>query len=164
MQSKKFLTRILAIVALLAFLAVSILSVLPPRQAYAISVSEAQKKQEQASKKKEQAQKEQNEELAKRKEIDAQISEVQESINGYQAEIERKNAAIRASEQKIARLTSDLQVQNADYNKRAKRLIKKGNVSYAEILLRSKSIDDMLTRVSVVKRVAKYDSDKLDQI
>jgi len=164
MQNKKLITRILAIVALLAFIAVSILSVLPPRQVYAVSVSEAQRQQKEASKKKEEAVKNQNEEIAKREELDAQISEVQATINGYQAEIDRKNAAIKASEQKIARLTSDLQMQNADYNKRAKRLIKKGNVSYAEILLRSKSIDDMLTRISVVKRVAKFDSDKLDQI
>ncbi len=164
MNNRTLLTRILAIIALAAFLAVSILSVLPQRPVYAVSVNEAQRQQQEATRKKEEAVTNQKEEIARREEIDAQISEVQSAINGYQSEIDRKNVAIEASEQKINRLTADIQVQNAHYNKRAKRLIKKGNVSYAEILLQSKSIDDMLTRISIVKRVAKYDSDKLDEI
>ena len=164
MQNNKLFVRIFAIVALLAFVAVSILASLPPKTAYALSVSDAQKKQQQATAKKEEAEKKQKAEIAKRQENDAQISEVQADINAFGAEIDRKNVAIKASEQKINKLTSELQEQNAHYNERAKRLIKKGNVSYAEIILRSKSIDDMLTRVSVVKRVAEYDSQKLEEI
>ena len=164
MQNNKIFVRLFAIIALVAFVAVSVLASLPSKTAYAVSVSDAQKKQQQATAKKEEAEKKQKEEIAKRQEIDAQISEVQADINAFGAEIERKNVAIKASEQKINKLTSELQQQNAHYNERAKRLIKKGNVSYAEIILRSKSIDDMLTRVSVVKRVAEYDSEKLEEI
>lgn len=164
MQNNKIFVRLFAIIALVAFVAVSVLASLPSKTAYAVSVSDAQKKQQQATAKKEEAEKKQKEEIAKRQEIDAQISEVQADINAFGAEIERKNVAIKASEQKINKLTSELQEQNAHYNERAKRLIKKGNVSYAEIILRSKSIDDMLTRVSVVKRVAEYDSEKLEEI
>ncbi len=164
MQKKSLLIRVFAVIALLAFVGVSIFASLPPRQAFAVSISEAQRQQEEAKKKKEQTQKTQKEEIAKREEIDAQISAVQAEINKFQEEIDAKNSAIKASEQKIAKLTQDLQKQNADYNERAKRLIKKGNVSYSEIILRSKSIEDLLTRMSVVKRVAEYDSDKLEEI
>ncbi len=164
MQNNRLFIRILAIVALLAFVAVSIFASIPSRTAYAVSISDAQKQQQQASDKKKKAEEKQKAEIAKREEIDAQISEVQAEINEYQSEIDRKNVAVKASEQKINKLTSELQEQNAHYNERAKRLIKKGNVSYAEIILRSKSIDDMLTRVSVVKRVAEYDSARLEEI
>lgn len=164
MQNNKIFVRILAVIALFAFVAVSVLASLPSKTAYALSVSDAQKKQQQATAKKEEAEEKQKSEIAKREALDAQISEVQADINAFGEEIERKNVAIKASEQKINKLTSELQEQNAHYNERAKRLIKKGNVSYAEIILRSKSIDDMLTRVSVVKRVAEYDSNKLEEI
>lgn len=164
MLKNKMFTRILAFVALVAFVGVAILSVLPARSVSAASVSEAQRKQQEANAKKEAAKDWQTKEIAKRTELDKQISAVQAEIDEFQAEIDRKADAIAKSEQKINELTKDLQKQNSDYNERAKRLIKKGNVSYTEILLRSKSIDDMLTRVSVIKRVAEYDSDKLDEI
>lgn len=164
MLKNKLFTRVLAIVALIAFVGVAILASLPSGIARAASVQEAQKKQKEATAKKEAAEQWQENEIAKREDLDMQISQVQAEIDEFQAEIDRKAAAIKASEQKINELTQDLQKQNSNYNDRAKRLIKKGNVSYAEIILRSKSIDDMLTRVSVVKRVAEYDSDKLDEI
>ena len=164
MQKSKLLIRIFAIIALLAFVGVSVIASIPAKKVYAISVSEAQRQQAEAKRKKEEAQKAQESEIKKREELDSQISEVQEVINQYQEKIDAKTNAIRASEQKIARLTSNQQKQNADYNERAKRLIKKGNVSYAEIILRSKSVKDLLTRMSVVKRVADYDSGKLEEI
>lgn len=164
MLKNKLFTRVLAIVALIAFLGVAILASLPSSMAHAASVQDAQRKQKEATAKKEAAKEWQKKEIAKREELDKQISSVQAQIDEFQAEIDRKATAIKASQQKINTLTKDLQKQNAGYNERAKRLIKKGNVSYAEIILRSKSIDDMLTRMSVVKRVAEYDSDKLEEI
>jgi len=164
MQKNKLFTRVLAIVALIAFLGVTIVASLPSGSVRAASVQDAQRKQKEATAKKEAAQDWQKKEIAKREELDKQISSVQAEIDKFQAEIDRKATAIKASQQKINTLTKDLQKQNAGYNERAKRLIKKGNVSYTEIILRSKSIDDMLTRMSVVKRIAEYDSDKLEEI
>ncbi|MBE7051329.1 MAG: hypothetical protein E7395_01995 [Ruminococcaceae bacterium] len=164
MQKNKTLTRILALLALVAFIAVSVFSVFPITNAGATSIEQAQKKQKEATQKKDAAKEWQSKEIAKREEIDKQISAVQAEIDSYQQQIDSKNDAIAKSEIKIAELSREMQKQNEDYNDRAKRLIKKGNVSYTEILLRSKSIDDMLTRMSVVKRVAQYDSQKLEEI
>lgn len=152
----KYLLRIFAIVALIAFVGVSIITMLP-MSAGAIT-------SQQAKQKKDAAQAEQNKELAKRKQIDAQISEVQKEIDAFQSQIDEKVSQIEESEAKIEQLTIDLQNQNAAYNERARSMIKRGNVSYLEIVLRSKSTEDLLTRVSVLKHVAKYDSKKLQQI
>ena len=152
----KTLIRIFAILALAVFLGFTILTSLP-MGANAISSQEAQRK-------KDAAKAQQNKELEKRKKIDAQISEVQKEIDAFQSEINEKVAKINESEEKINQLTLDLQNQNAAYNERAKSMIKRGNVSYLEIVLRSKSTQDLLTRVSVLKHVAKYDTKKLQEI
>lgn len=164
MLKNKLFIRILAIVALVAFVAMSLFLSISPITANATSVQEAQRRQQEATQKKEAAIASQNEEIKKREELDKQISAVQAEIDAYQEKIDQKTQAIEASEKKINELTVDMQKQNSDYNERAKRLIKKGNISYTEIILRSKSVEDMLSRASIVKRVAEYDSDKLKEI
>ena len=164
MQNHKILIRVLAVVALVCFVFMSLYASIIPLTANAISVSEAQRRQKEANAKKEEVKKEQSAEIAKREELDRQINEVQAQIDDFQAQIDQKTHAIEASEQKIRDLTRDLQKQNSDYNERAKRLIKKGDVSYTEIILRSKSFEDMTRRVSVIKKVAQYDNKKLDEI
>lgn len=156
MLRNKYFLRIFAIVALVAFIGVTVLTLIPTN-AGAISSQEAKRK-------KEEAQAKQNKELARRQEIDAQISKVQAEINAYQSQINEKVAQIEESEKEIKKLTVDLQNQNAAYNERARSMIKRGNVSYLEIVLRSKSTEDLLTRVSVLKHVAKYDTKKLEEI
>ena len=164
MLKNKLFIRILAIVALVAFVAMSLFLSISPITANATSVQEAQRRQQEATQKKEAAIASQNEEIKKREELDKQISAVQAEIDAYQEKIDQITQAIEARENKINVLTVDMQKQNSDYNERAKRLIKKGNISYTEIILRSKSVEDMLSRASIVKRVAEYDSDKLKEI
>ena len=72
----KHLLRSIAIVALRAFIGISIMTMLP-MSAGAIT-------SQQAKQKKDAAQAQQNKELEKRKKIDAQISEVQREIDAFQ--------------------------------------------------------------------------------
>ena len=162
MRNKVFV-RVFAIIALLAFLTVSIIAVIPTG-ANAISESEAKKKKEQAEKKKEDAKAAQQKEMERRTQIDAQITAAEQEIAEYERQINEKVAKIDESTQKIAELTIDLNVQNAAYTERATSLIKKGNVSYLEVILKSKSVEDLFTRISVLKHVAKYDTKKLNEI
>ena len=164
MQKNKILIRVLAIIALIAFVSVTVFTVVAPIGAGAVSVKEAQKQQQQANAKKEEAKAKQNAEIARREELDKEITDVQKEIDSYQEKIDQKTTAIEASQKKIDGLTVELKKKNSEYSARAKSLVKKGGVSYTEIILKSKSVDDMLTRMSVIKRVAKYDSDCLKQI
>lgn len=156
MQRKNILTRILALVALVAFLAVSLLAMFS-NGAYALT-------SEQAKQKKQEAQNKQNQEIARREALDLQISEIQKKIDGFQSEIDEKEQAIKESEAEIIRLTEDLENQNDAYINRAKSMIKRGNVSYLEIVLKSKSTEDFLNRVSVLKYAAKYDTQIMEDI
>ncbi len=163
LRSKLFI-KIMAIIALVAFVSVTVFTVIAPLGAGAVSVKEAQRQQQQATAKKEAAKSKQSEEIARREELDKEITAVQKEIDAFQEKIDQKTAAIDASQKKIDVLTVELKKKNSEYSERAKALVKKGGVSYTEIILKSKSIDDMLTRMSVIKRVAKYDSERLKQI
>ncbi|MBR3932565.1 MAG: M23 family metallopeptidase [Clostridia bacterium] len=162
MKNKVFI-RVFAIIALLAFLTVSVISILPT-DVNAISVSEAQKQKEEAKKKGDEAKAAKQKEMEKVAEIDAQIAVVQKEIDECERQITEKVAKIEESTKQIEALGIDLTNQNAAYTERATSLIKKGNVSYMEVVLKSKSMDDLLTRVSVLKHVAKYDTKKLKEI
>lgn len=163
MQKNKILIRILALIALLAFLGVSILAAIPYR-AGAISVSEAQRQQSQAQQKKEQAKAAQSAELKKRAEIDAQISSVQAEIDSYQAQIDEKVAKIEENEKELNKMTEDLQTQNEAYNERVKQNVKSGKVSYLEMLFNAKSPEDLILRLSVMKQMMKYDNKVIEEI
>ena len=162
-MKNKILIRVFAIIALLAFLTVSIVAVLPTN-AGAISASEAQRQKDEAKRKGDAAKAAQKKEMERRAELDAQITVIDNEIQEYQRQIDEKVAKIDESTKKIEELTIELKLQNEAYIERASSLIKKGNVSYMEVLLKSKSIDDLLTRVSVLKHVAKYDTNKMKEI
>jgi len=162
MKNKVFI-RVFAVVALLAFLTVSIIAMLPSG-ANAVSISEAQQQQEDAKKKGDEAREAQQAEIQRREEIDAQITEVEAKILAYEIEINEKVKKIDETTAQIEKLTCDLVEQNTAYTERAKALIKKGDVSYVEILLKAKSVEDLLTRIAVLKQVAKYDSEQIAKI
>lgn len=163
MVRNKILIKILAIIALCAFIGVSVLTVIPINS-NAASVTDAQRKQKEAKQKENDAKTWQNNEMQKRADLDKQITAAQVQIDGYEDKINEKTKEIEESQAKIEALTRDLQDQNSAYNERAKVLIEKGNVSYFEIIMKSKSIEDFLTRMSVVKEITKYDSKKLQEI
>ena len=164
MLKNKVLIRVMAVVALIAFLATCIYVSVPPLFAGADKVSDAQKDQNAAKQKIDSAQNWRQAEITKREELDKQISTVQAEIDKYQTQIDEKTKQITETQQRIDDLSKDLVKQNEDYMERAKLLIQKGNISYVEILLNSKSIDDMMSRISMVKWIASYDAKRLDEI
>ncbi len=163
MQNNKLLVRIFALIALVAFLGVSILTVIPMRGS-AVSVSEAQRQQSQAQRKKDEAKAKQSVELEKRAEIDAQISTVQAEIDAFQSQINEKVSKIEENEKELERLNQALHTENEAYNERVKHNVKNGNVSYLEMLFNAKSPEDLLLRLSVMKQMMKYDNKVLDEI
>lgn len=163
MIRNKIIIRVFAIIALCAFIGVSLLTIVPI-YSQAASISDAQRKQQEAKQKENDAKTWQNNEIQKRMELDKQITEAQVQIDGYEDKINEKTKAIEESQAQIDALTVDLQDQNSSYNERAKVLIEKGNISYFEIIMKSKSIEDFLTRISVIKEITKYDSKKLQEI
>lgn len=168
-MKNKILVRIFAVIALVAFVAVALLAAIPNTKA--TTIEEEEKKQEEAKKEQEEAllqieeaEKAVEEQLARLEEIDTEIGKVESKITEYQTEIDKKVLAIEATEAEIKRLSDDLDAQNNAYAQRAETLIKKGGVSYTEIILKAKSVEDMITRMSIIKHIVNYDSERLDEI
>ena len=89
MVRNKILIKILAIIALCAFIGVSVLTVIPINS-NAASVTDAQRKQKEAKQKENDAKTWQNNEMQKRADLDKQITAAQVQIDGYEDKINEK--------------------------------------------------------------------------
>ena len=167
MRNKTFI-RCIAIISLVAFLAISIIVAIP---SFHVSAETAQEKIDNSIKKqneiKEQiksAEQKKNDNLAKKKVVDDEINSLQSKIDGISAEISTSNTKIAEKEQELLEAQENSKNQYASYCSRAKTLIEKGSLTYLEILLKSESFSDFLTRLSIVKQIAKYDNNKLNEL
>jgi len=167
LRNKTFI-RCIAIISLVAFLAISIIVAIP---SFHVSAETAQEKIDNSIKKqneiKEQiksAEQKKNDNLAKKKVVDDEINSLQSKIDGISAEISTSNTKIAEKEQELLEAQENSKNQYASYCSRAKTLIEKGSLTYLEILLKSESFSDFLTRLSIVKQIAKYDNNKLNEL
>ena len=167
MRNKTFI-RCMAIVALIAFVTISLLAAVP---AFTASAETAQqklnnsvKKQGELKDKINSAEKEKNDKLAKKRVIDNEISQLQIKIDNINSKINISNEKIAAKEVELQKAQDESAKQYDSYCSRAKMLIERGSLTYLEILLKSESFSDLLTRLSIVKQIAKYDNNKLKEL
>ena len=158
----------MAIVALIAFVTISLLAAVP---AFTASAETAQqklnnsvKKQGELKDKINSAEKEKNDKLAKKRVIDNEISQLQIKIDNINSKINISNEKIAAKEVELQKAQDESAKQYDSYCSRAKMLIERGSLTYLEILLKSESFSDLLTRLSIVKQIAKYDNNKLKEL
>ena len=160
--------KILAIIALVAFLVVSLLSALPAFRANAETAEERLND----SVRRQGEIKDDLEEANTRKDAAlAEYNELDKEIVTLQITVDKVNAQVAESEAKVAQKTEELAIaqkkcdeQYADYCERAKYLLQKGTMSYLEILIHADSFSDFLTRVSLVNEIAEYDKTRLDEL
>ncbi len=167
MKKNSVLVRVLAIVALVAFLFVSVLTVLPMN----VGAQSAQNKLESSQAKQAELKGKINDTNSKisanskeKQKLDAAISEVQSKIDSLNTKINASNQKISAKEAELAQAEQNSREQYDGYMYRAKRMVEKGSVTYLEVLLSSKSFSDLLQRFAVVKQIVKYDSQRLDEL
>ena len=158
----------MAIVALIAFVTISLLAAVP---AFTASAETAQqklnnsvKKQGELKDKINSAEKEKNDKLAKKRVIDNEISQLQIKIDNINSKINISNEKIAAKEVELQKAQDESAKQYDSYCSRAKMLIERGSLTYLEILLKAESFSDLLTRLSIVKQIAKYDNNKLKEL
>ena len=168
MLRNKLFIKIMAIVALVAFLSVSIMAVLPAIKAGAQT---AQQKIDEAIKKQQEIQGQINSANAKKKTSIAEKNVIDQEVASLQASVDSINADVTESNNKIAQKQTELEAAQAEcdkqyesYCERAKLLLEKGSVSYLEIIINSESFSDFLSRVELVKQIAEYDNNKLKEL
>ena len=167
MRRNSIWVRVFAIIALIAFLAVSVLTIIP----MGASAQSAQSKLQQAQQKQNEIKQKINDTKAKISANSKEKQALDQEIAAVQTEIDKLNSKINASNEKIAKKQEELtkaeqesKAQYEIYMHRAKMMVEKGSITYLEVLLNSKSFSDLLSRYSVVKQIVQYDSEKLDEL
>jgi len=159
--------RVFAIIALIAFLATSLITFLPTgasAQSAQSKLEQAQKQQKELKDKINATQGKISDNNKKRQAIDSEISKVQEKIDNLNSKIRVSNEKISEKQKELDVAEKNSKEQYDAYLHRAKMMVERGSVTYLEILLNSKSFGDLLSRLSVVKQIVKYDSNKLDEL
>lgn len=128
------------------------------------SVSELKKQMEERNESIKQTEKEINakksekdEAVQKRNSLDLQISAMLDDISDVEEVINEKEAEINAKNAEIETLTLQIEETNNKLKTRLKVMYEYGTTSYLQLILESKGLSDLVTRLSVVKRVYDYD-------
>ena len=128
------------------------------------SVSELKKQMEERNESIKQTEKEINakksekdEAVQKRNSLDLQISAMLDDISDVEEGINEKEAEINAKNAEIEALTLQIEETNNKLKTRLKVMYEYGTTSYLQLILESKGLSDLVTRLSVVKRVYDYD-------
>ena len=167
MKRNSVLIRVLAVAALVAFVLVSVISVMPMNvgaQSAQSKLKSSQQKQAELKDKINDTNSKINANSKEKQKLDAAISEVQSKIDSLNSKISESNAKISAKEAELAEAEENSRKQYDGYMYRAKRMVERGSVTYLEVLLNSKSFSDLLQRFAVVKQIVKYDSNRLDEL
>jgi len=168
MRKQSLFVKIMAIVALVAFVFVSLISAFPAM----IANAETAQEKIDSSLKKQKEIKDQITEAEGRKQSALEVyNEIDKDVTTLQAKVDSINADVISSQTKIDEKDEELQKakeecdrQYEDYCERARVLLQKGTVSYLEILINSTSFADFITRISLVKEISAYDNAKLNEL
>ncbi len=165
MLKNKAIIKILSVVVILAFLAVSIISILPQFGAGAKTaqekIDEAQRKQEELQKDIDEAKDQRAVNIAAKESIDREVAALQTDIDSLNAKIAESDRKIADKETELQKAQEECDRQYASYCDRAELLLERGSVSYLEILIKADSFEDFLTRAALVQEIAEYDNAKL---
>ena len=158
-MSKKWLSVILA-----AVISVSTSSAYAAKSVSDLKseLSESKKKTEETKKKIQAKQEEKNSQKAKKDELDVEIAGLESDIDKIGEVIDEKNAEIDEKNKEIDNLETELKETQKRLKKRMKVIYETGAESYLEIILNSKGIEDMFTRIAVVEAILKHDNNLMD--
>lgn len=167
LKNKRFV-KIMSVVVLAFFLAVSILSVLPALRASAETAQEkldnSIKKQEQIKEQIHESEKKKEDSIAAKEIIDREVSQLQGSIDVLNSDIAKSNQKLAKKEEELKAAQEECDKQYASYCERAEILLEKSSISYLEIILKADSFEDFLTRAALVHEIAEYDNNRLKEL
>ena len=97
--------------------------------------------------------------------IESSIEKLDMDIEQMFTEVDKAKVKIAETEKQIVKTTSDIQVAQDNikeeedlYNKRMRLMYMNGVDSYLEVILDSKGIGDLISRVDNIKRIVEYDN------
>ena len=99
------------------------------------------------------------------------VQEIEDKVIEYQKEVDDLGKQMQELQTSIDDATGKLQIASQDYDVKsdmlAQRLVamyEAGDTSYLDVLLKSNSLTDFLSRYYAIEELAKYDSELIDQV
>ena len=139
--------------------------------AFADDVSDLRQQQQQINSEKNAVQsqiketkREKTERVKQLNELNAEMNRVQQTLDGINAEIASTTEKISYTEMEIANKQRDYDGRLAILNLRLKEMYQYGDVNFLEVLLKSSSLSDFLTRFEYLKYIANNDKKLLDEV
>lgn len=166
-MKNKGLVRILAWVALVAFIGVSLLTVVP----FGVRAESAQQRLNKAQQQQTELNKKLNANKAKKKAeqsnkdiLDSQIAEIEAEINALDAQVEEINDRIEQKDAELAAAHELSSRQYESYKDRVKLIVEKGSITYLEVIAKAHSLEDFFIRMDVMEQIADYDNTLLTEL
>ena len=168
MLRNKILIKIMSFALLIAFLTVSLLTVLPAFNANAKTaqekVNESVRKQGEIKQQINETKQKKEANMAVKEEIDREVSELQKKIDVLVADIDESNKKIEKKTEELEIAQENCDKQYDAYCQRAELLLERGSVSYLEILIKADSFSDFLTRLTLIQEITEYDNNRLKEL
>ena len=166
-MKNKGLIRVLAWVALVAFICVSLLAVVP----FGVRAETAQQRLNKAQQQQSELNKKLNANNAKKKAeqsnkdiLDSQIADIQAEIDSLDAQVEEINDRIEQKDAELAAAHELSSKQYESYKDRVKLIVEKGSITYIEVLAKAHSLEDFFIRMDVMEQIADYDNTLLTEL
>lgn len=95
--------------------------------------------------------------LKKKNEIEVEMTAMEEDISSIDAVIAEKETEIETKQQEIERYSELIDENEDQFKQRLTVMYEQGSTSYIEILLASKGLSDLFTRMAIVRDIAEHD-------
>ncbi|RKD30090.1 murein hydrolase activator EnvC family protein [Thermohalobacter berrensis] len=93
--------------------------------------------------------------------LDLQVDRADKELKKVEGEIKNIENKIDETKAKLEEAENNIREKNDVLNKRLRVIYKNGTVGYLEVLLASKDIGDLLTRIDMVQKIIEHDIDLL---
>ena len=96
--------------------------------------------------------------------LDAKILEKSNKIQSLEKEINKLNQDIAENQRKLQEAQTNLEANTKSLRSRLREMYKRGNITYIEVLLNSKDIEELLRNNAIISSIARADRELIEYI
>lgn len=96
--------------------------------------------------------------------LDAKILEKSNKIQSLEKEINKLNQDIAENQRKLQEAQANLEANTKSLRSRLREMYKRGNITYIEVLLNSKDIEELLRNNAIISSIARADRELIEYI
>lgn len=97
------------------------------------------------------------------KQLDASLETLSDELSRLDSDIEAKEAEIEVTKSELAEAEQTEKEQYESMKLRIKYMYEKGESTYVDILMQSKSLSELLNRAEYIGKITEYDREKMDE-